>query len=59
MNPTPEQIKQARTDAGLTQTQAAALLYKTCRAWQKWESGEAKMDRVFFEYFLNKIKSII
>jgi len=54
--PTPEQIKQARTDAGLTQTQAAALLYKTCRAWQKWESGEAKMDKVFFELFNIKVQ---
>lgn len=55
-NTTPEKIKQARKDAGLTQTQAAALLYKTCRAWQKWESGEAKMDKAFFELFKIKVQ---
>jgi DNA-binding transcriptional regulator YiaG len=54
-NPTPEQIKQARKDAGLTQTKAAALLYSTPRAWQKWEYGEARMQLAMFELF--KIKT--
>jgi DNA-binding transcriptional regulator YiaG len=54
-NPTPEQIKQARKDAGLTQTKAAALLYSTHRAWQKWEYGEARMRLAMFELF--KIKT--
>jgi DNA-binding transcriptional regulator YiaG len=53
-SPLPEQIKQSRKDARLTQTQAAALIYKTCRAWQKWEAGEIKMDAAFFELFLIK-----
>ena len=54
-NPTPEEIKQARKDASLTQSQAAALLYKSCRAWQKWESGEARMGKAMFELFLIKV----
>ena len=54
-NPTPEEIKQARKDAGLTQPQAAALLYKSCRAWQKWESGDARMDKAMFELFMIKV----
>lgn len=55
-NPSTEQIKQARKDAGLTQTQAAALIYKSCRAWQQYEKGDRKMDKAFCELFMLKIK---
>ena len=55
-NPTPEQIKQARKDAGLTQTQASDLIYKSCRAWQQYEKGDREMDIAFFELFMLKTK---
>ena len=54
-SPEPEEIKQARKDAGLTQTAAGAVLYSTCRAWQKWEKGEARMHQAMFELFLIKV----
>jgi putative transcriptional regulator len=54
-SPTTEQVKSVRVSAGLTQTAAAALLYKRVRHWQKWESGENKMDPVFWEFFLLKL----
>jgi len=54
-NPTPEEIKQARKDAGLTQTQAAALIDKTLSAWQRWEYGQRRMDTALFELFNIKI----
>lgn len=50
-NPTPKQIKQARTNAGLTQTASAAVIYKTCRTWQQYEAGDRKMDAALFELF--------
>lgn len=53
-NPTPAAIKAAREAAGLTQTAAAVLVYSTCRAWQKWESGEARMHPGMYELFLIK-----
>ncbi len=53
-NPTPEQIKKARKDAGLTQTQAADLIYKSCRAWQQYEKGDREMDKALFELFMIK-----
>lgn len=56
-SPTPEQIKQARMDAGLTQTKAAELIYCSFGAWQKWELGSREMHRAFFELFLIKIKA--
>lgn len=55
-NPTPEQIKQARKDAGLTQTQAADLIYKSCRAWQQYEKGDREMDKALIELFTLKTK---
>jgi DNA-binding transcriptional regulator YiaG len=58
--PTPEQIKQARENAGLTQTQAATLIYKGLRTWQGWEASEGekghrKMDAAFWELFMLKV----
>ncbi|MFA5016274.1 MAG: hypothetical protein WC504_01920 [Methylobacter sp.] len=60
VSPTPSQIKQARTDAGLTQTQAAQLIYKGLRTWQGWETpggekGHRKMDYALFELFNMKV----
>lgn len=52
--PTPDAIRAARTAAGLTQTQAAALIYCTLRGWQDWEAGKRAMHPAFFELFLLK-----
>jgi len=56
-NPTPQQIKQARMDAGLTQTHAAELIYKKLRCWQQWEAGDRQMDAALYELFVIKAKS--
>lgn len=56
--PTPAQVKQARTDAGLTQTQAAETIYCSLGAWKKWESGEREMHPSFFDLFLIKTKQV-
>ena len=55
-NPAPAQIKQARKDAGLTQTAAADLIYKSCRAWQQYEKGDRAMDLALFELFMIKVE---
>jgi len=57
--PSPAEIKAARHAAGLTQTQAGALVHVPCRTWQKWEAdaGTAdhrKMHPAFWELFLIK-----
>jgi DNA-binding transcriptional regulator YiaG len=54
---TTEQIIKARKEVGLTQAQAAALIHKSCRAWQQYESGERKMDQAYWELFMIKIKN--
>jgi len=51
MTPTPQQIKQARTKAGLTQTQAGQVVYVTLRGWQRWEYGERSMSLGYWELF--------
>lgn len=50
-NPKPDQIKKSRTEAGLSQTQAAALIYSELRTWQHWENGDRKMHPALFELF--------
>ncbi|MCA0175215.1 MAG: helix-turn-helix domain-containing protein [Proteobacteria bacterium] len=57
MTPTPAQIKQARTRAGLTQTQAAELLPVTLRNWQHWEGGRHAMSAALWELFRLKAKA--
>jgi DNA-binding transcriptional regulator YiaG len=47
-----EIIKQARKDAGLTQSQAADLIYKTWRCWAQWEAGDRRMDLAYYELFM-------
>ncbi|MEG3641375.1 helix-turn-helix domain-containing protein [Magnetococcus sp. PR-3] len=52
--PTPEQIKQARKSAGLTQEGAAVLIHRKGRAWRKWEGQNHSMDLAIWELFLIK-----
>jgi len=56
-NPTPEQIRDAREAAGLSQPAAAALVYSTRRTWQDWEAGIARMHPGLWELFCLKLKS--
>lgn len=49
MNPTREEIRAARLRVGLTQTQAARLIYRSLKCWQQWEGGTRKMDPQLWE----------
>lgn len=59
-NPTPAQIRAARDAAGLTQQQAAELVYATLRTWQNWEAEDGdearRMHPGLFELFELKVK---
>lgn len=55
---TPEQIKEARQRAGLSQSAAAALVYRSTRNWQQWEAGDREMDMALFELFLIKTQGV-
>jgi len=55
-NPRPAEIVAAREAAGVTQTQAGALLHTSCRVWQQWEAGARRMHPAFFELFNIKTK---
>ena len=50
-NPTPDQIKQARHSAGLTQAQAAEFCCVTLGAFQHWEYGVRKMPESTWKLF--------
>lgn len=55
-NPAPETIRTAREAAGLTQTEAARLIYCTLRAWQDWEGGQRRMHPGLWELWQIKIR---
>ena len=57
-NPTPAEIRTARRDAGLTQTEAAHLIHSTLRTWQDHESGISKMNMASWELFCIAIGKI-
>jgi DNA (cytosine-5)-methyltransferase 1 len=54
MKPTKEQIKEARTFSGLSQSDAAKLIHSTLRTWQDWEAGKATMHAGLWELFCIK-----
>jgi hypothetical protein len=58
ISPTPEQIREARLEAGLSQTEAAGLLFCHMMTWVKWEHYDVKdrtrnssMHPAFWELF--------
>lgn len=51
--PTAVEIRAARKAAGLTQTAAAAMLYRSDRNWRQWELGERKMDPALWRLWLS------
>lgn len=56
-SPIPAEIRAAREAAGLTQTQAAALIYCKLRSWQDWEAGKRRMHPAMWELFRVKVAS--
>lgn len=57
-SPTPQQIKESRLKAGLTQAEAAAKVFSgSYRTWQNWEAGKRKMPVAKWELWLLMIKS--
>lgn len=54
ITPTPEQVRELRSRLKLTQTEAAAVVYFSMRAWQEWEAGERRMLPAVWELFRAK-----
>jgi putative transcriptional regulator len=57
-NPLISEIRAAREAAALTQKEAGALIYASCRAWEEWESGRRKMHPAFWQFFLIRLKEM-
>jgi len=55
--PNPKQMRAARERAKLSRKEAAALIYKSVRTWEKWENGERRMDAALWELWTIKVKS--
>lgn len=54
--PTPDEMKQLREAAGLTQEQAAALIWYGADQWAAWESGEKRMHPCAWWAFQQRLK---
>ena len=54
-----EMVIDARKTANLTQKESAAVVYVDERTWQRWESGDRKMNRNVYELFLIKTGIIV
>lgn len=56
--PTPDQIRELRSRAKLSQTEAASLVHTGLRQWQRWEShsgSSATMPAATWELFAAKV----
>lgn len=51
--PKPDEIRAARTQAGLTQTEAAALLGVTRVHWARYEAGTRNLSASQWKYWLH------
>ncbi len=58
-NPSPDEIRQAREAAGLTQTEAAARIFCALNTWQQWESGARKMHPAFWQLWRLKVAGLV
>lgn len=57
-NPTPSEIVALRKSSGITQTEAANLVYSKLRTWQGYEWGENDMHPAMWELFKIKVKGL-
>lgn len=53
--PTPQQLKETRLKAGLTQPNCAEMVHVSTRNWQQWEAGDRSINMAAWELFLIKI----
>ena len=55
ISPTPSDLKAFRLGAGLTQTEAGAIVGAALRTWQSWEAGDRKIPSAKWELFFLKV----
>ena len=53
MSQTNTEIKERRKLAGLTQQQAADLVYVSASTWRRWERGVLTIPKRKYDFFMN------
>lgn len=56
--PPPDEIRFQRQSHGLTQEEAARLIYAARRAWQEWEGGRRAMHPGLWELWRRKVSEM-
>lgn len=54
-SPASKEIRDLRQSAGLTQSQAAAIVHASLRSWQEWEAGDSAMHPGLWELFSERV----
>lgn len=54
-NPKPAEIRKLRESAGLTQTDAGALIHASMRAWQDYEGGQRRLHPGLHDLFRTRL----
>jgi putative transcriptional regulator len=57
--PNPDRVREARLQAGLTQSEAASVVHSTGRRWREWEAGDHRMPPASWELFLLRTQAVI
>lgn len=57
--PHPDDVRQAREQAGHTQAEAAATVHSTARRWREWEAGDHRMPPAAWELYLLRTQAVI
>jgi putative transcriptional regulator len=57
-SPTPQEIKEARANAGIAQKNADEILHTSIRAYQQWEAGDRAMHPAFWELFDARVEHL-
>jgi DNA-binding transcriptional regulator YiaG len=56
--PKPARIRELRTAAELSQSDAAGMLGVSLRTWQNWEAGTHCMHPIFWDDFCGRAKEM-
>jgi DNA-binding XRE family transcriptional regulator len=51
------EVRELRESLGLSQSQAAELVYSTLRSWQNWEAGDVGMHPAVWCWFRHQVES--
>lgn len=56
--PKPVTIRKVREAAGISQTEAASIVYVSLRTWQNWEAGKHNINPMLWDCFKQIVRRL-